>query len=344
MPADPLVTILITARNRPNELRRTLAELSRQTYRPVELLVIDDASDSSLEPIVRESWADSRFERNSVNRGLVASRSVGMQIAAGEFVASLDDDSCFTQPDALERAVSRMKAEPEIGILTFLLHNGRVAPADCPAMPERYVASFTGGGSLIRRKVIQQIGGYRDFYFYYGEESEYSLRTLDAGWRILFFPGVLVHHRVAPSGRNQSRLLGYSLRNHLLTALLNLPWRRAAVEGFWKLAVYGLEALRRMDFRCALWALGSLAGNLPNIRRFRKPVAKRTLRLYDALRFTAVTSSKAYEFPPRLSFAQRLRWFRDIWWHRRRARACWDPRPGGIGSSPTAQFAKQEPV
>lgn len=171
MPADPLVTILITARNRPNELRRTLAELSRQTYRPVELLVIDDASDSSLEPIVRESWADSRFERNSVNRGLVASRSVGMQIAAGEFVASLDDDSCFTQPDALERAVSRMKAEPEIGILTFLLHNGRVAPADCPAMPERYVASFTGGGSLIRRKVIQQIGGYRDFYFYYGKKA-----------------------------------------------------------------------------------------------------------------------------------------------------------------------------
>jgi hypothetical protein len=167
---------------------------------------------------------------------------------------------------------------------------------------------------------------------------------MESGLRILFYPSVVVHHRVSPSGRDQSRLLGYSFRNNLFTILLTMPWSRAAAEVAWKLASYGLEALRRLEFRSTLWALGSLLMHLGDVWRMRAAVSPRTVRLYDALRFTAVTSAEAFRQPPRVGLWQRLAWFRETWWHRRRARSSWDRRPGGIGDSDTAAFGEGKSV
>jgi GT2 family glycosyltransferase len=263
-------------------------------------------------------------------------------MATGAYVCSLDDDSCFVQPDALERAVARMEAEKEVGIITFFVHHAKKLPErPAPAPPERYTASYIGCAHMIRRQVIEDLGGYRDFYFYYGEEAEYSLRALESGWRILFYPDVVVQHRVSPAGRDQSRVLGYSFRNNLFTILLNMPWRRAAPELAWKLASYGIEALRRLEFRPTLWALGSLTSHLSELRSLRAPVSRRTVCLYDALRLTTVTSADAFRQPPRVGLGQRLAWLRETWWRRRRARAFWDRGAGGVGRSETAAFGQQ---
>lgn len=340
-----LVTILITARNRPGELRRTLQGLRCQTYHPLELLVIDDASDENLEDVVRKCWPEARFVRNPQNLGLIASRSLGMKMARGTYVCSLDDDSCFVQPNAVERAVARVEAEKQIGILSFLIIHGHSIPKrfETPWI-ERYVASYIGCGHMIRRKVIEELGGYRDFYFYYGEEGEYSLRALEAGWRILFYPSVIVHHRVSPRGRNQGRLLGYSFRNNLFTILLNLPWQRAVPEAAWKVMVYGVEALRLLELRWTLWAVCSLLAHLTQVWRMRTPVSWKTVRLYDILRFATVTSGEAFGNPLPVSLRRRLAWFRDTWWRRRRSRPFWDRRSGGIGVSETASFGDAKSV
>src|ERR1035441_11106060 len=94
--AKPLVTVLITAKDRPDELRRTLHRLSEQRYPALELLVVDDASTISLEPIVRSAWPNAQFFRNDTPHGLVANRSFGMRAARGRYVLSLDDDSHLT--------------------------------------------------------------------------------------------------------------------------------------------------------------------------------------------------------------------------------------------------------
>src|SRR5260370_42033391 len=119
-----LVTVLITSRNRPDELRSTLKTLRSQEYRPIELVVVDDHSNQPLEAIVSREWPGARVYRNADNLGLIASRSLGMRLASGADILSLDDDSCLIDPQCLSCAVARMGEAPDLGVLTFCVHPG----------------------------------------------------------------------------------------------------------------------------------------------------------------------------------------------------------------------------
>ena len=81
---QPLVSIMIATKDRPDDLRRTLLKLSRQEYARLEMVVIDDGSSVALEPIVREHWPHANFVRKNESAGQCRRRSEGFQIAQGE--------------------------------------------------------------------------------------------------------------------------------------------------------------------------------------------------------------------------------------------------------------------
>lgn len=338
--SQPTVTVLITAYNRPDELADTLHTLRRQQGCALEIIVIDDASEPSLEPVVRAACPDAVYLRNPTNQGYIANRSRGMQMARGEFIVSLDDDSAPTAPDALVQAVQRMQAEPEIGILALLVHHGLTPPAaPSTALSERYVTSYIGCGHVLRRDLVAQLGGYRDFYDYYGEEAEYALRALAAGWRVLLYPAVVIHHRVSAVGRSTGRIRGYSLRNHLWTIWLHLPWYAVIVETVWKLFSNGIEVVRQGEPRWGAWGVASFARGLPRVLRLRRPIPRTTYRLYNALRFQHISRPAAFTAVPRAGVATYWRWFTDVLWHRRRGAAFWRRRRDGIGRSALSAFS-----
>ncbi|HEY0780688.1 MAG TPA: glycosyltransferase family 2 protein [Gemmatirosa sp.] len=330
--APPLVTVLITAHDRTDELRATLRALRDQTYPALEVLVVDDASSESLEPVVRAEWPSAQFTRNTRNRGLIASRSEAMARARGEYIVTLDDDSHPVAPDAIRRAVDRMSREPELGVLAFRVHDG-IEPPD-PALPagaERYTYAFIGCGNMIRTAVARALGGYRDDFEYYYEETEYGLRVIGLDARILYFPEVVVHHRLSSVGRSEARIVAYSFRNALWTAFLRLPLRQAIVEVPWKAAVGGVELLRKGDPRWLAWAVGGTLRGLPRILRDRAPISDDAARTYDALRFRTIATAPALLAAEPPTWRERYAWFRAVWMRRRRGRAFWDRRPGGIG-------------
>src|SRR5688572_12236731 len=100
-----VVSIIIAAHDRPRELQRTLRELSFQTYRPLEVIVVDDGSPEPLEPLVRGEWPDAQIIRHNRSVGAHRSRSEAMAQASGDFILTLDDDSSPCQADAIQRAV-----------------------------------------------------------------------------------------------------------------------------------------------------------------------------------------------------------------------------------------------
>ncbi len=339
----PCVTILITTRNRPQELIATVRELHNQDYSPLHLMVIDDNSDIPLEPTVFREWPGATVMRNNTTLGYIACRSLGMRLAGGDYLLSLDDDSCLTDPQDISRAVARLAESPQLGILTFRVHNGQTLENERLESAERYVHTFIGCGHLIRRSVSDHIGGYCDFYNYYAEEPEYALRALDAGWRILFFPTVLVHHRVSSIGRRPGRIYGYSLRNNIWTAILRLPVTRLPFELLWK-AFLGLwEAIRLLEVKWFAWAVWSVCVSLPRVLRLRRPVSPETMRLYDHLRFGADNQQSESATLKAPSWRQLWNWFFSNWRMRRRARAFWDRRPGGTGHAPLATFSSDGP-
>jgi GT2 family glycosyltransferase len=333
------VAVVISARDRRAELDVTLEKLREQSYPVAEMIVVDDASMTSLESITRKSWPDAFFIRNEEPQGYIANRSRAMKLATSEFIVSLDDDSCFTDPHDLARAVSRMQAEPEIGILNFGVYAGAgPVPELRFSEPEHYVASFIGCAHMVRRSVVSRIGGYRDYYFYYGEESEYSLRVWDAGWRILFLPSVLVHHRVSSVGRRSGRILGFSIRNNLWTTILHMPMPRVAIQVTWRVVSYTAESIRLFRPRAWIWGMYSFFKGLPHIVRLRKPIRPETLALLDALSSGVICKPEDLLCTPRPSFVRRVAAFYAAWKNRPRSRSFWDRRRGHLGQSPTVLF------
>ena len=91
----PLVSIVIPSRNRCNLLPRAVRSVLNQTYRNIEVIIVDDASTDGTPRAIRElSEQDQRVRglRNDQPLGGGAARNVGIQAARVKYIAFLDDD------------------------------------------------------------------------------------------------------------------------------------------------------------------------------------------------------------------------------------------------------------
>jgi len=106
---NPLVSIIIPTYNRPKYLQRAIESSLKQTYRNIEVIVIDDNSNYNPLTII-EGFKDNRIKyyKNSVNRGSVFSRNRGLSICSGDYVNFLDDDDEIL-PQKIEFQVAKFK-------------------------------------------------------------------------------------------------------------------------------------------------------------------------------------------------------------------------------------------
>jgi GT2 family glycosyltransferase len=341
MTSSPLVTILIATKDRPDDLRRTLAELRRQNYPALELIVIDDGSRTPLEPLVRQGWEGAVYIRHPESAGQCKRRSQGFEIARGEYILQLDDDSYPVDSGAIAKAVSVMSGHPDWACLSFYVFNGSVLPEILPPVQAKYHAAFVGCGAMFRRQALAQVGGYRDFFGNEWEEEELGLRLLAAGWVVYFFPGVVIHHHVSVRNRNQKRTWTRQIRNKLWAIFMHMPARRVPLEAGWIAAVGFLDAVRMFRFKAYFQALVQCAAGLGPVLRLRNPMPRLALRRYDAVRFGLAMSEQEYQSPPRWNARVIWHWFTRNWMNRARERSVWDNRPGDTGRSPTVGFAHE---
>lgn len=105
---DPLVSVIIPTKDRPGMLREAIASVLDQTYRNLEVIVVNDAGEDVTHVI--ESFHDGRlkYHRNEENVGLARARNVGVELSHGDYLCYLDDDDFYypchveTLVDALE--------------------------------------------------------------------------------------------------------------------------------------------------------------------------------------------------------------------------------------------------
>jgi glycosyltransferase involved in cell wall biosynthesis len=115
---QPLVSVVVPTRDRPELLRRAVAAILGQTYEgPVECVVVFDQSDPDL------PWPDLPpgrtlvLRRNDRTPGLAGARNSGILAATGELVAFCDDDDEWL-PEKLTRQVARLLAAPGSAVST----------------------------------------------------------------------------------------------------------------------------------------------------------------------------------------------------------------------------------
>ncbi len=121
MAETPLVSVILTTYNRAALLPRAINSVLAQTYQNFELIIIDGGSTDDTEEVMR-SFNDPRIRRRrqEENRGMLADRNRGLDLAAGDYIAILDDDDELL-PEALKTVVdefARLSAAG-VGVLFF---------------------------------------------------------------------------------------------------------------------------------------------------------------------------------------------------------------------------------
>jgi glycosyltransferase involved in cell wall biosynthesis len=120
-PASPLVTVVLTTYNRPSYLREAVASVQKQTYPNVELIVVDDHSDTPASETLADVSVDelSQFKclRHEENRGANAARNTGIEAATGRYVALLDDDDTWVTNKIERQVAAFQEADDDVGVV-----------------------------------------------------------------------------------------------------------------------------------------------------------------------------------------------------------------------------------
>ncbi len=99
MDNSPLVSVLITTHNRSDLLKRAIESALHQTYKTLEVIVIDDGSTDNTEEVVNEylkQHDNLKYLKHSEAKGANVARNNGIRHAKGEYIAGLDDDDAIS--------------------------------------------------------------------------------------------------------------------------------------------------------------------------------------------------------------------------------------------------------
>ncbi len=170
----PLVTAVVPACNAETTIDETLRSVRAQTYRNLEILVVDDGSTDGTAALVEaHASADPRVRliRQS-NAGVAAARNRGISESAADFVAPVDADDLW-MPTKIEKQMAAMRSRgPRCGLVytwqTTIDEHGRVMSprrrweSDGYVLPQMLYGNLVGSGSpaLMRKQAVIDAGGY----------------------------------------------------------------------------------------------------------------------------------------------------------------------------------------
>jgi glycosyltransferase involved in cell wall biosynthesis len=217
-------SVVIVTRNRKEDLRRALRSASAQTTQ-AEVLVIDDASDDSTSEMVRSEFPSVKLERTETSCGYMPQKNRAALLAQGGIIFSIDDDAEFSSPRVIEQTLQDF-CDPRIGAIAIpYLEPGkdnRIRQSSPDASSAWVTDRFIGTAYALRREVFLTLKGYREHLVHQGEEGDYCLRMLEAGYVTRLGNADPIFHYESPS-RSWERMDFYGRRNDILFAWQNVP-------------------------------------------------------------------------------------------------------------------------
>lgn len=150
--SNPLVSVLISTFNRASLLGAAIESVLAQTYKHIEIIVVNDGSTDETDAVCASYGDRIRYVRQD-NYGLGFARERALKLASGEIFAWLDDDDRWV-PDKLERVVTFLGANPE----TPWLHSDAVeVDARGRVINQSYHRQFAPLGLKMSGRVFEEI-------------------------------------------------------------------------------------------------------------------------------------------------------------------------------------------
>ena len=288
---EPLVSIIIITWNRKTEVLETVHSVYAQSYRNFEMIVVDNGStDGTAAALCNEFPAVHMIELTQ-NQG-VSARNLGIKVAQGEIVFCLDSDASLGR-DTLRNIVDRLEQDREIGVINSKILNASTQKPDqnagwaysekqrAKSDQEFFCHNFSEGGCAIRKDVFARTGLFWEKLFFGREGEEFSLRVLNLGYKILYYPEAVIYHRVSPEPRPFDPVRQYyDLRNSLYIYLARYPWWLFLWFSPLKIGAALFRGLHRRKIKWVFSAIRDVIRGTPSLISERKPIKNETARAY----------------------------------------------------------------
>jgi GT2 family glycosyltransferase len=253
---DPLVSIIILNYNGLTFLPRCLATLAATRYRPLELLVVDNASKDGSLNYIRKNFPEVRTIPFQTNWGYSGAYNRAITSASGEILVLLNFD-IEVEPDWLDQPLALFAKDARLGACQPKLralkerHRFEYAGA-CGGFMDRYGYPFTrgrvfdvleadtgqyddvrecfwatGAALIIRKDAYLEVGGLDDTFFLHMEEIDLCWRLHLRGWKVCVAPqGIVYHYSGAALSSERFLKIYYNQRNSLMMLMKNYGFRR----------------------------------------------------------------------------------------------------------------------
>ncbi len=230
------VTVVIPCYNSGATIGQTVASVQTQTWRHVDIVVVDDGSTDPATIAVLDALTGVRLVRQK-NAGLPAARNAGFAAATGDYVLPLDADD-WLEPEAIEELLSALKDDPSAA---FAYSHLQLEGEACGVLVKSYnffeqlFLNQMPYCLLLPRSVVKGVGGYDESMRKGYEDWEFNIRLGSRGFFGHVVPRPLFHYRVSSGGMliSQSNRLHGALWGQIQQKHPDL-YRMSRLIGFWR--------------------------------------------------------------------------------------------------------------
>ena len=278
-------SVVIPNWNGKHFLEICLNALRAQTLAEIEVLVVDNASTDGSRAFIKAMYANVCLIELPENRGFTGACNAGMEAAAGEFIALLNNDTEVAADWAAE-VVRAFEEHPEVGIVAskmllfdqrdrfhtagdFFTCDGRAGNRGAwEADRGQYdrgecVFSACGGSAAYRKSMLDEVGLLDDDFFFLLEDADLAWRAQLLGYKVWYTPSAVVYHHLSATGGGVTASY-YDGRNGIWLITKNMPasmlrkYGRKILSRQLALALAAVRAWRGREARARL--RGMMAG------------------------------------------------------------------------------------
>ena len=308
----PLVSLIILNWNGKKWLSQCLPTVKKITYKPVEIIVVNNGSSDDSAEFLKKNYKDIKVIELKKNVGYAKANNIGVSKAKGEYVLLMNNDTKVI-PNFLNSLVEDLKnptvgaVQPQIRSMIhpklldsvvsyftytgFLYHFGYMKPWNKKKYQDKLFAySIKGACFLMRKKEYLSLGGLDEDFVCYVEETDLCHRVWLSGKKVMYDPRSVIYHWGGGDMQVMTKdetTMFRSFRNRFLSYIKNLSLVKL-IQILPVLFIFSeifiVMSLVKGEFRRALGAqLGilSVLFYLPNTLQKRKFIQKNIRKVSD---------------------------------------------------------------
>lgn len=261
-PGQPLVSVVIPCYNQARFLPDSFGSIVRQTWRDLEVIVVDDGSTDDTADVAAELFArhpdlPARLVRQD-NRGLSEARNAGIRAARGQWILTLDADDMFRR-DFLAHAMDQLQQSPELNMIYSPAQQfGQTKDIWDPRefFPEQLKEENTFPcAALFRKSLWEDAGGYDPSHPWGIEDWNFWIRCTRVGIVTRKLPKPYLLYRTHAGGSMYTRMMAHwdeatAMNQTMLADIYGIPRVLAAHA---RLARMSPQSEERIRHKIAQW-------------------------------------------------------------------------------------------